>query len=363
MFNGFNRNLLILLGIVLMGFSVWYFSHIIIYIVVAIILTLIGSPVRLFINKIEIGNLKFSPSLTAALTLFVLLVFFILLFLIFMPLVLEEAKILSGLDRAALLNSLQEPIHRFEAILNDFNISVTVDSLESYIQEKIMSILTTTNVSFFFNRIISTMGNFFIALLAISFLTFFFLRDQYKIVSSIIAIMPSRFAEKTENVILESQQLLKRYFTGVLIEILLIILFLSFGLWLVGIKNAVLIALFAGLVNVIPYVGPLLGVGFALFIGVTSNLDMPLVSIVLRIIPIFFIVQVADAFFLQPYIYSSSVKAHPLEIFLVILVGATLGGIGGMILAVPTYTVLRVIAKEFLTRFKIVQQLTKKLDD
>ncbi len=104
--------------------------------------------------------------------------------------------------------------------------------------------------------------------------------------------------------------------------------------------------------NVIPYVGPLIGCAFALFIGLTTNPDMSLLSVVIRVLIVLPAVNLADAFLLQPLIYSSSVKAHPLEIFLVILAGATLGGIGGMILAVPSYTILRVFGKEFFTSFR-----------
>jgi len=71
--------------------------------------------------------------------------------------------------------------------------------------------------------------------------------------------------------------------------------------------------------------------------------------------------QVMDNFILQPTIFGRSVKAHPLEIFIVVLIGAKLGGIGGMVLAIPTYTVLRVIGKVFFSEFKIVQSITKSL--
>jgi predicted PurR-regulated permease PerM len=61
-------------------------------------------------------------------------------------------------------------------------------------------------------------------------------------------------------------------------------------------------------------------------------------------------------------IYSNSVKAHPLEIFFVIIMGGSLAGIVGMLLAIPVYTVLRVIAREFLQQFRLVQKLTKKIE-
>jgi len=75
----------------------------------------------------------------------------------------------------------------------------------------------------------------------------------------------------------------------------------------------------------------------------------------------FAIIQLIDAFVSQPLIYSKSVKSHPLEIFLAILIGGTLFGVIGMVVAVPSYTALRVILKEFLSDNKIVKSLTKNL--
>ena len=73
-------------------------------------------------------------------------------------------------------------------------------------------------------------------------------------------------------------------------------------------------------------------------------------------------VQVIDNVLFQPLIYSSSVKAHPLEIFLVIMAAGSMAGIMGMILAIPVYTIMRVIAKEFLVNMKLVQKMTKNLE-
>jgi predicted PurR-regulated permease PerM len=70
---------------------------------------------------------------------------------------------------------------------------------------------------------------------------------------------------------------------------------------------------------------------------------------------------VLDAALIQPFIFSKSVKAHPLEVFLVILVAGTVAGIPGMIFAIPSYTIFRVIAREFLSGFKIIRKLTEKI--
>ena len=86
-----------------------------------------------------------------------------------------------------------------------------------------------------------------------------------------------------------------------------------------------------------------------------------MVPLVLKVGVVFLVVQLIDNFVFQPMIYSSSVKAHPLEIFLVILMASSIAGVPGMILAIPTYTILRVVAKEFFNQFPIVQNITKDI--
>jgi predicted PurR-regulated permease PerM len=77
---------------------------------------------------------------------------------------------------------------------------------------------------------------------------------------------------------------------------------------------------------------------------------------------VFISVQIIDNILFQPLIYSSSVKAHPLEIFLVIMAAGSLAGVLGMFLAIPTYTIIRVIAKEFFDNMKLVRKLTESLN-
>ena len=346
-----NKNLLWLLLLPVAGFTVWFFWHIFIYIIIAGILSLVGQPIDRFYTKyLRFGDFKLSQTLSALLAFLTLFLGFFLLAVFFIPLVVEETKILSSLDRDTILASLQRPIDGIERTLRGFNLDFDGVDLQQYIQNKMVSFLTVTNLSTFVNQLIGALGDFFIAVFAIGFLTFFFLRDEDVIIPAILSIFPQTHLEKVKSVWHESERLLKRYFIGVLLEVLLVITFLSIGLWACGVRHAMLIALFAGLMNVIPYVGPLIGCAFALFIGLTTNPDMSMVSVIVCILIVFPAVNLADAFFLQPLIYSSSVRAHPVEIFLVILVGAAIGGIGGMILAVPSYTILRVFVKEFFSR-------------
>jgi len=346
------NKILLLLGIIFAGICVWYFSSIFLYIIIAAILSLIGQPIRNFFGKLHIGSIRVSQTLSAMLAFLALLFAFFLLTIFFVPLITEEANILSSIDRGAAIASLQRPIENVEHILKNFNIDYESLNLQTYFQDRLISIFSVTNLSLFFNQFIGALGDIFIAFFAISFF-----------IDALLLTVPENYSEKVKHVLTQTKRLLKRYFIGVLVEVLLVITFLSIGLSIAGIKHALLIALFAGILNVIPYVGPFIGAGFALFIGLTTNTEMTMLGVIIKIFIVFPIVNLCDAFLLQPLIYSSSVKAHPLEIFLVILIGATVGGIGGMILAVPSYTILRVIAKEFFTNFRIVQRMTKNLGE
>jgi predicted PurR-regulated permease PerM len=150
-----------------------------------------------------------------------------------------------------------------------------------------------------------------------------------------------------------------------LLQITLITIIVTVSLNLLGVNNALLIGIFAALINVIPYLGPLIGAAFGIMITVSSNLDLSfyneMLPMLLKVMGVFATMQLLDNFIFQPFIFSTSVRAHPLEIFLVILIGAQIQGITGMVLAIPTYTVIRVVAREFLNKFEIVQHITSRM--
>lgn len=157
-----------------------------------------------------------------------------------------------------------------------------------------------------------------------------------------------------------THQLLTRFFTGILIEVTGVVILSTVGLLIVGFsfKDALLVGFLAGIFNIIPYLGPVMGTVFGLFTRVVSFLEHPgdgnIFTMAVLIVIVFMVVQFIDNMLIQPYVYSSSVHAHPLEIFLVFLVA-------GMIFAVPAHTVLRVFAKEFFSQFKVVQSLTRNI--
>jgi predicted PurR-regulated permease PerM len=150
------------------------------------------------------------------------------------------------------------------------------------------------------------------------------------------------------------------------LELIGVMSLIATGLWIFGVKNALLIGFFGGIMNIIPYIGPIIGSVIGLLLGVTSTLAAgsynELLPVTLKLIGVFLVVNFIDNNILVPVIYSKSVKSHPLEIFLVIIIGGGIAGLLGMLLAVPVYTLLRVIAKEFFQQFRVVKKLTETID-
>ena len=183
----------------------------------------------------------------------------------------------------------------------------------------------------------------------------------------VLLLTPPQHLEAIKDILKQTKKLLTKYFIGILLDMLFVATLTTIALSVLGVKNCLLIGVFAGIMNIIPYVGPLIAASFGIMIGVTSNLELDfysqLLPLVYKIGLVFLVVQLIDSIIFQPLVISNIVKAHPLEIFLVILIAGTLIGIGGMIIAVPVYTILRIVAKEFLYNFKIVQQLTKELEN
>jgi len=282
---------------------------------------------------------------------------------IFIPLIIEQANNLSNVQYEAIFSTLEEPLARLKLKLAEWGFvgdeSVTFSDFSSTFSEYFKPAMMGN----FFSSIFGIATNFLIGMFSIVFITFFFLREANLFNNGILALVPNEYEEITLNVIADITTMLRKYFGGILLQILIITTLVSLALSILGVKNALLIGFFAALINVIPYVGPLIGAIFAAFIVVSSNLNSDfyevLMPLLIKVACVFAGMQMIDNFILQPFIYSKSVQAHPLEIFILILVAAKIGGILGMILAIPTYTVFRVIAAQFLSQWKIVRKITR----
>lgn len=349
----------------------WYFKNVLIYIIVAFVVSMIGRPIMQLLRKIKIKG-KSAPDWLLA-VLAILLIFFILAMIItqMIPLASNIAKDASAIEASNYFES--NPIDKLDEWLIGIFPSLGNDlDLSALIMEKIRELVDFGKVSGIVGSVASMVTSTFVAIFAIVFISFFFLKDDTLFERIICALVPDKHELTLSKTLSEIKQLLSRYFVGLLIEMFGVALVDFLGLWLIAridFSYAIGIGFIAGLLNIIPYVGPLIGdaigivFGIILKLGTGAGLDVNIWAFALIILAIMLAAQLIDNFVYQPLIYSTSIKAHPLEIFIVLLMAGHISGTIGMLVAIPAYTVVRVIAIRFFYRYKIIQRLVPDLSE
>ena len=325
------------------------------YIFISIILTLIITPFnKLLKNKLKMGN-----SLSPLLSLTMLISFFSLLIGLFVPVLTKQGKNLSLLNTLEFRNKIQTTISGLKDYFENQNISI----LDFISDLNIISEIDFSFVTKLFNSIISQIGSFSIGVLSVMFITFFLLKDGNIIFNKIIKLFPKKHVNKLSKSFIKIEDLLTRYFIGVSLQILILFSFYLALLLIIGIENAFAIAFICAILNIIPYLGPLISIILMIILSVTSSLDIFLINDFITnsfwLFTGFVFIQLIDNFLLQPYIFSSSVKSHPLEVFIVIISAGLLFGIFGLIIAIPVYTTLKVIYQNFFDTKKMISNILK----
>ena len=364
------RNFLIFFGVLILLAAVWYFRNIVVYILVSGVLSIMGRPLVDLFCRIRIWKWKF-PRVLAPLFALIIIWGSILLFLyIFIPLVTKQINHFTGIDSEKIVRLIEGPLEKIEKLFVSLNPSISDTlSLKAYIASKVSEVLSIDMIQDFIGSIIGVLGNVVVAIFSISFITFFFLKDQHLFFESILMWIPDRYVDNVTRALNSIKKLLTRYFIGIVIQSTCIMILIDIGMTIIGIEfhQALVMGLIIGILNVIPYVGPWLGLFIAIIMGVASHINQDFNTVVIPLVYYMIIVEAVthtiDNVVFQPVIFSSSVKAHPLEIFVVVLAAGFAAGVPGMILGIPTYTVLRVFAREFFYGFKAVQKITSSLSD
>jgi predicted PurR-regulated permease PerM len=287
---------------------------------------------------------------------------------IFIPLVTTQINYFSTIDSEKIVQIVAGPINKVESLFRAFNKDITKEfTIQDFIVGKVAGVLNINMIQNFIGSLISILGNVLIAIFSITFITFFFLKDQRLFFESILMWVPDKYFDNVTRALYSIKRLLTRYFIGIVIQSTCIMILVTIGMTIVGIdfRQALVMGLILGILNVIPYVGPWIGLFIALIMGVASHINQDFTTVVVPLITYMIIVEaithLIDNVLFQPIIFSNSVKAHPLEIFIVVLAAGFAAGIPGMILGIPAYTVMRVLAREFFYNFKAVQKITSSL--
>ncbi len=353
------RRPLIYLGIILllMLLLAWVFTDIFIYVLIAIILSAILRPMTRYLRRVQLFKLRI-PRFLAILISFTVFVLVISLFVVlFIPLISDQVTLIRSFNYDNFYEQVTTPLANFENFLirNDLT-TEPPGFMVNTLRERIITFFSSIQVGEMLNQVLSLTGSLLVGILAVLFITFFFLYEMGAMRKHVISLIPNHYFEVTIAAFNKIERLLSNYLTGLLLQMLAIFTIASIGLSIMGIKYAVTIALFAAVANLIPYMGPILGALFGIIVGISTSIGVmgsgELLWLVLKVASVFALVQLIDNVLLQPLIFSKSVKAHPLEIFIVIFAGASLAQIPGMILAIPAYTVIRVMVGELYSGYR-----------
>lgn len=340
-------------------FFLYKISTVIIYCILAIVISLLLNPLVLFLRR----KLKFNNTLAVITSLLVALLLISGFILLFVPLLLDQGKNLSLVDITALEKNYHVLLQNITLFLDTYNI----DSKQVLESSKLSSFSTFEFIPNFINSFLNTLGNFSVGFASVLFITFFILKERDVIYIKFEKLLPADQKDKIVNSVKKINHMLSRYFLGLVLQLVIIMILYLIVFLIFGIDNALIIALLCAVFNIVPYVGPLIATVVACLLVMTSGIGAgadfanETLPTTLFVFIGMSLVQVIDNNISSPLIFSKSTNSHPLEIFLVILIAGLIFGISGMIIAVPFYTSLKVIGKEFLPENKIIRAFTKNL--
>ena len=351
----------------IIGFFIWRFSYIIVWVLIAAMLSFIGRPLVTLFDKIHIRKLRMPRPASALLALLVLVLIGVGFVAVIVPMIIKQAETVSSIDVNALVDNLQGPLEWLDERLHELGAIPAGETIDQFAVARLRELVNLGSIGTALGKFLSIAGNIFVGIFSILFISFFFLKDENLFEEGLLLFIPEKHHNATRKVVEDSKNLLIRYYLGVLLEVIGVMTLVAIMLRIFGFQNALLIGFFVGLMNIIPYIGPIIGGVIGLTLGTISILASgaydELLPASLKLLGTFAGVNFIDNNILIPVIYSRSVKSHPLEIFLVIIIGGGIAGFMGMLFAVPIYTLLRVIAKEFFNQFRVVQKLTEAIDE
>ena len=363
------KSILLAAGIAIIAALCWFFKDIITYILVAVVVSLIAKPLVMIMKKVKIKGRHAPDWLLAALALIFVLACFLTFAYVVVPIAGSIVKNISFGSIETSLKSIAGPLADLNSFLSQSFPRLGEDfRIEVAIVEELQNLFNLSQFSSWIGSAASFFTSLAIGLFSVVFIGFFFIKDDGLFTEIVCALVPDKYEETTEKALSDIGYLLSRYFIGVLLEILGVALINFLGLSLIarlGVNAALGIAVITGILNVIPYVGPFIGIIMGTTLGLIIKyssatplgLDVSFWAFTAILIAILYFTQLVDNFVYQPVIYSTSIKAKPLEIFIVLLIVGHIGGALAMIVAIPCYTVVRVIAFRFFRHIKPIKRL------
>jgi len=328
-------------GVALAGWLLWYFAGLVVYLVVGGIFAYLLRPV---VDRLQGVGLMRVPAILAT---------FVIVFSVMgvvvtsvVPFIAQQVRELSQLvsvDAAVNVAGYLEDRLQGTVPIDEGAIVENVRQMAESLMKG--DLVEGDRVAETVSSVVAVFTNIVYAVVIIPFITFFLLKDGVQIRRGLLRLVPNRYFEITLAILDKVEANIGRYFRALLVQCTSIAIIASFLLWLVGLENALTIGIFTGLANTIPYFGPFLGFIGGALVGVAQTSTFGLVpGVAIAMV----LTQLADNVLLQPLIFSRAAQAHPLTILFVVLVGAQLAGIVGMLIAIPLATTVRVVIEQVL---------------
>ncbi len=343
------RNIILLIIIGLTFFLISKIQLLIIYLFIALVLSITINPLSNWICSIKIFKQKVNKTIASILCLFIISVCMTLLGYIISPLIIEEIQIISSIQLTEIQHFLNVATEQINKKFESFNIDIEANFMD------LLSVLNISSVTSLFQSMMGILGNIFMAIFSILFISFFLIRDKdflkEKVITTLSYIIP-KSKQKINTII----YFIRRYFIGLCIQTIILFILFGLGMTILKLPNPWTLAVFAAVINIVPYFGPLIGFTFTSIMVGTIYLDQNMIEMILPLITksffLFGLIQSVDNFLIQPSIYSKAFNAHPLEIFFIALSAGFIGGLMWMVIAMPVYTIIRIIFSELLANLK-----------
>jgi predicted PurR-regulated permease PerM len=351
------KTLGVVAGVILVIYILYKIQSLILFAFIAGVISLICRPlVTILKNRLKFGN-----TLASVTTLLLVGLFLFSMVRIFLPIVLEQSKNISDID----FNIVKKDLNELSIQASEYLGVEKINIVETIKRTEFVKNFNSEFVSSFVEIFFQNVGDVMAGLFSVLFISFFLLKDE-RLITTAVTSFAERGNERRSLLVLNKvKELLSRYFLGLLIQTLIVAMFYLGLLLYLKVDNALAIAIICAFLNIVPYLGPLIGAMLMMLVVVSNNLgadfSSELLPLLLKVAIGAAVVQLIDNLISQPIIFGRSVRSHPLEIFIAIVIGGLLFNIGGMILAVPVYTTIKVISKEFLSEYKIVKHLTKDM--
>jgi len=194
--------------------------------------------------------------------------------------------------------------------------------------------------------IFTTLTNIGTVIVLIPFVVYYLLKDDHHMKVSLLAYFPENKREHMDKILNKVDQTLSRYIRGQVLVALMLGILTYIGFIIIGVPNAIILSAIVMVTSFIPFLGPIIGILPAVFIGISHSFVM-----VFQIILVLIIVQQIEGNIIQPKVQGKRLKIHPLIVIFMVLIFITLFGFIGALYAVPAYAVGRVLFQEYHKKY------------